>query len=205
MKISSILTGVSALVLSVAGANAETIKPFAGLTLGLQGVGYSDEADGLSKQNAYSLPNDYINFGIEGGIRFGEYNEIYNGGLTVAVDFSDVAKIGKTFSEAQVGKLYTRALSMTYDNYIRISGDKSSRIDLVLGVGAGETYYKLTFDNGLSGHSMYSPSFVFKAGMDFELSEHFILSGVARLFTPTSSHYYFDTQYIVGGGIKYVF
>ena len=61
MKKSSIFMGASALILSVAGANAETIKPFAGATLGLQIAGYSDEADNIARAGQYDLPDDWLN------------------------------------------------------------------------------------------------------------------------------------------------
>lgn len=207
MKLNNLfLTSVSALLLSVAGANAMTIRPFVGATMGLGGVIYSSAAKDLQTLNSFDFPNDFFVFGVETGARFGEYNKIYNGGFSLNFDKSTKSNVTDTFSDAKRAEFDLMDLSATYDNYIRISGDKASRIDLVLGAGIGESNYKIDYVDALvNDEKTYSMSFVLKAGMDFELTKHITLSAMARMFLPTRSAYYMDTTYIVGGAIKYLF
>ena len=207
MKTKIILTGISALIMSVAGANAMDLRPFIGLTMGISDIDYSHEMDDAARIGEIDLPTDFFAFGIEGGFRFGDYNRIYNGGMSLNFDMTDAQKIQGTFTNQKFGELKTFAMSATYDNYIRISGDKTSRIDVVLGAGLGTTNYNIDYEPvaGLADDTIWSPMFAFKAGMDFGLTRNVILSATARMFVPTRSHYAIDTQYMFGGAIRYQF
>ena len=66
MKSKFILTGIAALLTSVAGANALEFRPFVGATMGLQGVFYSDDAKDLERADHIDLPTSLFTFGIEG-------------------------------------------------------------------------------------------------------------------------------------------
>ncbi len=207
MKTKIILTSISALMMSVAGAKAMDLRPFIGITLGISDINYSNEMDDYGRVNVVDLPTDFFAFGIEGGFRFGEYNKIYNGGMSLNFDMTDAQKITDKFTNEKHGELRTFAMSATYDNYIRISGDKTSRIDLVLGAGLGTTNYNIDYEPvaGLSDDTIWSTMFAFKAGLDFGLTHNVILSATARVFTPTRCHYAIDTQYVFGGAIRYQF
>ena len=205
MKTNLFLSSIGAILLSVAGANAVEYRPFVGATMGVSGLHYSSETE-----NAFAnadLPSDFFSFGIEGGVRFGGYNEIYNGGVTLNIDMTDSQKVRDKFTNEKYADLKTFAMSATYDNYLRLSGDKTSRIDLVLGAGVGTMNYDIDFTTatGLKDTTTYSPMFAFKAALDFELTKSITLSAQTRLFVPTRSHYAVDTQYIVGGAVKYMF
>ena len=206
MKTKFILTSLSALLMSVAGANAMEYRPFVGVSLGLGGLKYSSEMDDFARTVNADLPTDFFAFGFEAGTRFGSYSQIYNGGVTVNVDMTTASDIENQFTSAKYGEINTLAMSATYDNYFRLSGDKTSRIDLVLGVGLGTMNYDIDYKApATSDETVYSPMFAFKAGLDFELTKHITLSAFGRLFTPTRSHYDVDTHYIVGGAVKYMF
>lgn len=202
-----ILTSISALIMSVAGANAMSSHPFIGLAMGISDINYSNDMDYAARISGFSLPTDFFAFGIEGGFRFGEYNRIYNGGMTLNFDMTDAQKIQGTFTNEKIGKLKTFTMSATYDNYIRISGDKTSRIDVVLGAGLGTSNYNIDYEAvaGLADDTIWSPVCAVKAGMDFGLTKNVILSATARMFVPTRSHYAVDTQYVFGGSIRYQF
>ena len=195
--------GVSALMVSVAGASATEYKPFVGLTMGIQGVFY----DGGMKDAEIDLPKDFIAFGIETGTRFGSYNKIYNGGVSVNIDTTNTEKITNKFSNVEYAKIKTTTLSATYDNYLRLSGDKAKRIDFVLGAGLGAMNYHIDdVDPVESDKTVWSTSLAFKAGLDFELTKNITLSANMRVFVPTrDKHYGVETSYIAGGAIKYVF
>jgi len=203
MKTKLVLTSIGAVLLSLAGANATEYRPFVGLTMGVAGLGYSSEIDDIK---TIDFPSDFFAFGIEGGARFGGYNDIYNGGVSLNIDMTDTQKIRNKFVDTTIAKINTLAMSATYDNYLRLSGDKTSRIDLVLGAGLGAMNYHIDYkDAATDDTTMYSTMLAFKAGLDFELTKNITLSAQTRLFVPTRSHYAVDTQYIAGGAVKYVF
>lgn len=207
MKLNNLfLTSVSALLLSVAGANAMTIRPFVGATMGLTGAVYTSAAKDASMINTFDLPNDFFTFGIEAGARFGEYTKIYNGGLSLNFDKTTYSNVSNKFTNEKLEKFDLMGFSATYDNYIRISGDKASRIDLVLGAGLAEFGHHTDFvDPAFEDTTMYSMAFALKAGLDFELTKHISLSAMTRMFIPTRSAYDMDINYIVGGAVKYLF
>lgn len=204
MKSKIFLTGIAAIMASVAGASAVEYHPFIGATMGFTGADYSKEADNKARLYEIDLPTDFFSYGIEAGVRFGAHDEIYNGGITLNMDKTSGEKIAEKFMDLSVGKLHTLVMSATYDNYIRISGDKKSRIDMVLGAGVGSMNYVFDWKED-PNETVYSPLFAFKAGLDFELTDYITLSATGRLFTPTRSHYAMDTHYILGGGVKFVF
>lgn len=205
MKTNLFLTSVCAVLLSVAGANAMEYRPFVGATMGISDLKYSSETEHATR--GIDLPEDFFAFGIEAGARFGGYNDIYNGGVSVNFDMTDSQKIRTKFTDVNLGKLSTLAMSATYDNYFRLSGDKTSRIDAVLGAGMGVMNYDADFKSAvpIEDETKYSTMFAFKAALDFELTKDITLSAQTRLFVPTRSHYEANVQYVVGGAVKYMF
>lgn len=203
MKSSIVLTSAAALLVS-AGANALEYKPFVGATLGLQGAIYSDVAKNLEKTDKFDFPTDFFVFGLNAGVRAGSYFDIYNGGVTLSATKSTYSSAEKKFVDERVASMDTFNVSMTYDNYLRISGDKESRIDVVLGAGFGSmaTHYD---GFGSGSHTKWSFAPELKVGLEFELSEHVLLSADFRTIFPTRPHYEINTTYIVGGGVKYLF
>lgn len=201
MKSKTLLMGMSALLVSVAGANAMEYKPFVGATMGIQGNGYDDKYD----TSDIDLPHDFISFGLETGVRFGAYNQIYNGGFTLSADTSSIEKIENEFTDTTFAKVDTTILAATYDNYVRVSGDKAKRIDLVLGGGIGAMDYHINYRGDKDTQSIWSTTIVLKAGVDFELTKHLTLSATTRILFPLRDDYAIDASYIAGGAVKYVF
>lgn len=204
MKSNIILSGVAAVLVSVAGANALEYRPFVGATLGIQGGVYSDSGKDIEHTMNIDLPTDFFMFGIESGVRAGGYNQIYNGGITLSATKTTYSKSRDKYTDDKFADLDMFNISGTYDNYIRISGDKSSRIDLVLGAGFGMMAYHIDVVDGDS-NTKWSVAPELKAGMDFELTHNVTLSATARAIMPTRSHYEYDMSYIIGGAVKYVF
>lgn len=203
MKSKTLLIGMSALLVSGAGANAMEYKPFVGLTSGIQGVIYSDDFEDQAK--GIDLPKDFLAIGLETGARFGSHQSIYNGGFTISADTSTKQSAEHKISDDTVAHIKTTEFAATYDNYIRVSGDKIKRIDLVLGGGLGAMNYHI--DDVASGkdETVWSTAFVFKIGADFELTKHLTLSATTRIFVPTRDDYAAESEYIAGGAVKYVF
>lgn len=204
MKSQILLTSMAVLLASVAGANALEMKPFVGLNLGLQEVTYTDHAKDIERTRHIDFPSDFFSFGFDAGVRAGSYNRIYNGGVSLSVTKTTTSSIQQKYTEKREADVDLFHISATYDNYLRISGDKASRIDLVLGAGAGTMAYHV---DPVAGDSTTKWSFApeFKVGLDFELSKHFILSATSRVLLPVRNRYETNTTYIVGGGVKYVF
>lgn len=204
MKSKIMLTSVAALLVSVAGANAMEYRPFVGATMGLQGAVYSNDAKDMERAGHFDMPTDFFVFGIESGVRAGGYNQIYNGGLTLSATKSTYSKVQDKYTDDRVASADMFNISASYDNYIRISGDKASRIDLVLGAGLGMMAYHID-PVGADSSTKWSFAPELKAGMDFELTHNVTLSATARAIIPTRSGYEMDMSYIVGGAVKYVF
>lgn len=202
MKANILFMGAAALLVSTA-ANATEYRPFVGVGMGIQGLIYDDA---IEDNAPYYLPKDFVAFGIEGGARFGSYNKIYNGGFSVNIDTTGSEKATAKFTNETYAKIKTTALTATYDNFIRISGDKAKRIDLVLGAGMGAMNYHLNSQvAGQGDKTVWSTEFAFKAGLDFELTKNITLSANMRWFIPAREHYDIAASYIAGGAIKYVF
>ena len=204
MKSKIMLTSVAALLVSVAGANAMEYRPFVGATMGLQGAVYSNDAKDMERAMHIDMPTDFFVFGIESGVRAGGYNQIYNGGLTLSATKSTYSKVQDKYTDDRVASADMFNISASYDNYIRISGDKASRIDLVLGAGLGMMAYHID-PVGADSSTKWSFAPELKAGMDFELTHNVTLSATARAIIPTRSGYEMDMSYIVGGAVKYAF
>lgn len=194
------LTSIATVLATVMGANATTIRPFAGATMGLQGAYYNSKLDSSNIDS----PKDSITFGLEAGARFGEYNEIYNYGFSVNYDNSSREKIKEKWTDVTVAKINTNVFSATFDNYLRLSGDKMKRIDLVLGAGLGMMEYNADW-TAKSDDTRWSSLVELKAGLDFELTHNITLSAQTRLFVPMRDAYGIKASYIAGGAIKYVF
>lgn len=204
MKSNIALTSIAALLMSVAGANALDYRPFAGLTLGMQGSLYSDDAKDKEHDLAIDFPADFFVFGIDAGVRAGSYFDLYNGGLSINVTKSTYSNVNKKYVEKRAASADLFNASLTYDNYIRISGDKANRIDFVFGAGLGVMAYHIdSVDNG--SHTKWSFAPELKAGLDFELTESVTLGAHFRTILPTRSHYETSMSYIVGGEVKYLF
>ena len=205
MKSNIVLTRAMALLVS-AGANALEYKPFVGATLGMQGTEYSAHAKEFERAAQIDFPSDFFVFGLETGIRAGSYFDIYNGGVTLNATKTTYSSAKKKFVDEDVADADMFNVSMTYDNYLRISGDKQNRIDVVLGAGFGSMAYHIDHNPvGNDSKTKWSFDAELKAGLEFELAEHVILSATFRTIIPTRPHYELDITYIVGGGIKYIF
>ena len=204
MKSQIMLSGIAALLVSVAGANALEYRPFVGATMGLQGSVYSGVAKDLERTAGIDLPTDFFAFGIEGGVRAGGYNQIYNGGLTLNATKTTYSDAEDKLTHARDARIDMFNIGVTYDNFVRISGDKEARIDLVLGAGLGTMAYHVKPNIGDS-ETKWSIAPELKAGLDFELTHNITLSVLGSATIPTRSHYYIDMSYVVGGAVKYMF
>ena len=198
------LTSAAVLLTSVAGANAFEYRPFVGVTLGAMNAMYSGYGEDYERAAAVDFPSDFFAFGVEGGVRAGAYNDIYNGGLTLSAIKTTYSSVDAKFTETRLASVDAFSISATYDNFIRISGDKTSRIDLVLGAGLGTLAYHID-PVGIDSNTRWSFAPEFKVGLDFELTHNFTLSANGRVLLPTRSDHVIDAAYLFGGTVKYLF
>ncbi len=204
MKSNIVLTSVAALLVSVAGANALEYRPFVGVSMGVQGAIYSSDAKDIERASAIDFPTDFFAFGMETGVRAGGYKDIYNGGITLSATKSTYSKVQKKYVDTRAASADLFDVSVSYDNYIRISGDKANRIDLVLGAGLGATAYHMDVVGGDS-ETVWSFAPEFKVGMDFELTKSITLSASFRTIFPTNENHELNASYFAGGSVKYLF
>nr|MBQ0091610.1 hypothetical protein [Candidatus Enterousia merdequi] len=226
MKTNILLPTLTALFVAT-GANAAQYRPvkmsygaqtrpFIGVTLGAQTLNWKDTYKNAADIDDITMPQDFFSFGIETGFRFGNYHEIYNGGLSLNFDISTGDNAEYYPSYIKVSENKNMSISATYDNYIRLSGDKLKRIDLVLGFGGG-AFDEITDYDHLgtstlfpeypfpSDDNSWSAAVALKAGFEFEITENISLSTNARMFIPLKSDYDIGSSFIFGGSVKYIF
>ena len=204
MKSNIVLTSAAALLVSVAGASALEYRPFVGLSMGIQGAIYSSDAKDIERAANIDFPKDFFAFGVVGGVRAGGYEDIYNGGITLSATKSTYSKVQKKYVDIRAASADLFDISVSYDNYIRISGDKANRIDLVFGAGMGAAAYHMDPVKGGSD-TVWSFAPELKIGMDFELTKSITLSATFRTIFPTNPNHNLNASYFAGGSVKYLF
>ena len=122
-----------------APAMAET-KWFIGGGLGYMEPVFSDLVDDSIDDHFFEDDSGTMSFNLTGGMRFGEYEKVYNGG--VSATFSYMPNLGD-LSDGNNNPYYMDAtidfstFYVTYDNYIRVSGDAKYRTDFIASIGLG--------------------------------------------------------------------
>ena len=125
-------------------AFAET-KWFVGGSLGYAEPVFSDELEDDIDDDFWDDESGNIAMSLTGGMRFGDYNKIYNGGVSATLSY--MPELGK-ISDGDANPLYMHseadftALYISYDNYIRISGDSKCRTDFIASIGLGHGWVK---------------------------------------------------------------
>lgn len=203
-------------VLTIGKANALETKLFIGGNIALNSVAWSNQVEKELKDNNLNLPTSFFGLGAEAGIRL-KTDGIYNPGVTLAYDytFDSASEIkwpaNQVFSSLDTG---FSAISATFDNYIRFSGESSRRSDVVLGIGLASIterydirYTSYAHSLGLTDNkgSDDGTFVVFKLGVNFEISDKIDFYTNCRLFTPTKSGGDMDALFNLNAGVKYVF
>ncbi len=131
-------------------AMAET-KWFVGAGVGYAEPVFSDNVDDLIDDDYLDDNSGTLSLALTAGMRFGEYEKIYNGGVSLTwQNMSGLGELtdGPMSAYALEADLDFMALYLTYDNYIRISGDAKCRTDFIISVGLGQGWVKETLDDG---------------------------------------------------------
>ena len=135
---------------------------FVGGGLGYALPVYSDDVYDLIDDHFYEDNSGTISFNVMGGMRFGEQEKIYNGGISATYSYMlDLGMLKEDYNNPYYvdGTLDFSTLYITYDNYIRVSGDSQYRTDFVASLGLGMgwmseelrsgSYYEKYEDDGL--------------------------------------------------------
>ncbi len=120
------------------------------------GVGYatpifSDIIDDLIDEDFAEDKSGTLSFNITGGMRFGERDKIYNGGVSATYSYmSDLGHLKDGYNNPYYmdATLDFSSFYLTYDNYIRLSGDAERRIDLVASLGFGMGWINESITSG---------------------------------------------------------
>lgn len=138
------------------------VKWFVGGGVGYSAPVFSDDVDDLIDEHFLEDNSGTIAFNLTGGMRFGESEKIYNGGVSAAYSYMpDLGKLEDDYRNPYYmdASLDFSTLYITYDNYIRLSGDFKYRTDFVASIGLGMgwlaedlksgSYYENYEDEGL--------------------------------------------------------
>ena len=116
------------------------VKWFVGGGLGYATPVLSDTLDELIDEDYLKDDSGTLSFNLMGGMRFGERDKIYNGGVSATYSYmADLAQVKDGYYSPYYidGALDFSTLYISYDNYIRLSGDSEYRTDFVASVGLG--------------------------------------------------------------------
>ena len=214
MKKSMIIGMVS--LLAINNANALEVRPFIGGNLAINGVVWDDTLRSGLKEDIGVLPAIFAGAGIEGGVRFATDN-IYNAGITLAGDYLFESEVDLNEDmEDYISSIDTSfaIASVTFDNYLRVSGTKEHRRDIVLGFGVANITEWIHLDptrygknSGLEeerGHDNGS-AIVLKIGYNHQIAKKLDWYVNGRAFIAPSKESDFDAMFNASVGLRFVF
>lgn len=130
---------------------------FVGGGLGYMSPVFSDIVDDLIDEHVYKDKSGTVAFNLAGGMRFGEYDKIYNGGVSAHYSYmADLGHLKDDYNNLYYvdATLDFSTVYFSYDNYIRVSGDSKYRTDFIASIGLGMGWIKENIVSG-SYHEEY--------------------------------------------------
>lgn len=186
------------------------LKPFIGLNIAANGVAYSDELNDISDDANIDLPSSFFSVGAEAGLKFKTTN-IWNSSITLAYDYAFDSE-ADTDDNPYVDYMNMgfSAISATFDNYIRVSGDAIHRQDIVIGVGVARATERIEMSlMEYTGYAELSEedkatTFVLKVGYNYQMPNNaeWYLNG--RWFIPSSDSEV-EALFNANVGLRFVF
>lgn len=216
MKKILIVGSCFAVALTGFSAYSMNIKPFVGGNLAVNGVVWADDVKDPMDAAGIDLPTSLFGIGFEAGVKFNREN-MYIPALTVAYDYmfnseADIDAVTKpNISSFDVG---FSAISATFDNYLRVSGNSRHRQDIIFGIGLGSATERVTMKTTSLGKANgyadidedeNGTIFIFKIGYNYQISNHvdWYLNG--RWFFPTESKRDIESLFNMNAGIRFLF
>jgi len=146
-------TGLLPVLMAPAAAD---VKWFVGGGLGYVEPVFSDLIDDEIDEDIWKDDSGTLSVHINGGMRFGAHDKIYNGGVSATLSYMpDLAQLrdGAANPYEMNAELDFTTLYVSYDNYIRISGDSKYRTDFIASIGLGYGWISETLTSGALGLS----------------------------------------------------
>ena len=200
----------------ISPALAVNVKPFIGANLGITGVAYDEDIYDENSDAGIDMPEAFLGTGIEAGIIF-QTPRIYNAGITVAYDYAfDTEADLDYYAEDAIDywKQGFSAVSATFDNYLRVSGDAKHRQDIVLGIGLGRANSRFHMRTTPYGRTLGLEDIkdnddddtivVFKIGYNYRVSSHFDWYLNGRWFMPSDDDV-IKALFNASAGVRFVF
>lgn len=204
------ITGSCMVLALTCSSYALEVNPFIGLNIGALGVSYEDKVKDDWSAAGVDLPTAFIGGGVEAGVKF-ESDRVYNAALTFAYDYalnSDAdlkAPANQHFSSIEVG---FSAYSVTFDNYLRVSGDAKHRQDIVLGAGIARANARLKqkmYGAGDLKNDDDDTAVVIKVGYNYKITDYMDWYLNGRWFIPTGSDNDINALFNGNVGVRFVF
>ena len=203
-------------ILAVNSAMSMEVRPFIGGNLSISGVVWDDTLRSEIKEDIGVLPAIFAGAGIEGGVRFATDN-IYNAGITLAGDYLFESEVDLNEDmEDYINSLDTSfaIASATFDNYLRVSGTKEHRRDIVLGFGVANITEWVHLDptqygknSGLEEERWHDngTAIVLKIGYNHQIAKKLDWYVNGRAFIAPSKESDFDAMFNASVGLRFVF
>lgn len=140
------------------------VKWFVGGGLGYATPVLSDTLDDLIDEDYLKDDSGTLSFNLMGGMRFGEHDKIYNGGVSANYSYMpDLVRVQDGYYSPYYidGTLDFSTLYISYDNYIRLSGDSKYRTDFVASVGLGMGWISESVTSGSYTASLEDEGLIF--------------------------------------------
>lgn len=135
------------------------------------------------------FPEYYFGLGLELGARFGEYNNIWNVGVSISYDYlfdEEMTALGY-----KIGTLGFSSIGINFDNYIKILEQDNKRSDFILGIGLSQATIKTSIDFDDYGYdTQYKEqdkgnAFILKIGTNMQIDKNFDWYITSKFFIPT--------------------
>ena len=183
-----IIPALCAFCITPAIADDTIVRPYIGANINADFISYSAEMDEVMDYVGLHFSDSYFGIGLEGGVKFGSTNNIWNGGLAVAYDYAFDTSASVTNSYIKNAESGFSAWNIGFDNYIRVDNKDNKRTDLIFGIGIGkgtERSYWSVPDVITVDEKESTTMFVLKFGTNIQLNETVDWYTTLRDFIPS--------------------
>ena len=119
-------------------ADEAVVRPYIGANINFDFISYSPYMEDVMDNSGLHFSDSYFGIGLEAGVKFGDKNNIWNGGVAIAYDYAFDTSASVTNSYINNAGSCFSAWNIGFDNYIRVDDKDSKRTDLIFGIGVGK-------------------------------------------------------------------
>lgn len=194
---------------------AMDVKPFIGANIGINGVAYDEDVYDDNYDAGIEMPEAFFGAGVEAGIRF-QTPRVYNAGVVFSYDYAFDTEADLSYPAEDMIDSWKQgfsAISITFDNYLRVSGNAKHRQDIVLGLGLGRATSRFQLDPTIDGILMgldYTKEsdkdtvVVLKVGYNYNFASDFDWYLNGRWFIPSDNDFV-KALFNANAGIRFIF